>query len=88
MEKIYEFDPVIYPYKIWIANCCEKVKNMKVIIEYKSIDPYYSDQTQTFVGENMELIDNQIYEFKQYLGREHPSGISFIYRPRIIHVND
>ena len=61
---------------------------MKVIIEYKSIDPYYSDQTQTFIGENSESIDSQIYKFEEYLGREHPTGISLIYESKIIYSGD
>ena len=53
---------------------------MKAVINYKAIDPYYSDQRQAFIGETRESIDNQIYEFEKYLGREHPSGISTIYK--------
>ena len=53
---------------------------MKATINYKAIDPYYSYQTQTFIGENQESIERQIYEFEKYLGREHPTGITAIYR--------
>ena len=32
MITVQEFDPVIYPYKLWVmaAKCCEKVKKDKV----------------------------------------------------------
>ena len=52
---------------------------MKATINYKAVDPYYSDQTQTFIGETQESINKQIEEFEKYLGREHPAGVSTIY---------
>lgn len=53
---------------------------MKKSFLYKSIDPYYSDQTQTFIGMDETEINNQISEFNEHLGRNHPSGIEFIYK--------
>lgn len=57
---------------------------MKRKILYKSIDPYYSDTTQTFIGESEESLDNQQYEFEQFLGQHHPARISLIYRKEIL----
>lgn len=57
---------------------------MKRRILYKSIDPYYSDFEIAFIGIDEKDIDGQIYEFNQYVGREHPSGISTIYKPKIM----
>jgi hypothetical protein len=53
---------------------------MKRTVLYKSVDPYYPDQTHVFIGSDEEEIDRQQYEFEQFLGREHPAGIMFIYK--------
>lgn len=53
-------------------------------IKYHPIDPYYSPIVQSFIGIDEESIDSQIYEFEQWLGRDHPCGIKFIYRPETI----
>ena len=58
---------------------------MKVKIKYIAIDPYYSDQTQTFIGDSHESIDNQIVEFERYIGREHPAGISAVYERKYVY---
>lgn len=26
-ENIWEFDPQVYPQLLWVADCCDKVKN-------------------------------------------------------------
>lgn len=52
--------------------------------KYRAIDPYYSDQIQTFIGSDINSIDEQIYEFERWLGREHPNGIVTIYKTEII----
>lgn len=57
---------------------------MRRAIWYEAIDPYYSDQVQTFIGFTHEDLDEQQYDFEQYLGREHSAGISFIYKSHII----
>lgn len=63
-------------------------KDMKATILYKAIDPYYSDTKQTFIGVNADAIDNQIYEFEKYLGRNHPNGISNIYKTSFINSDE
>lgn len=46
---------------------------------YKAIDPYYSDCEQVFIGETEESCWEQKYRHEQWLGRDHPNGISSIY---------
>ena len=58
---------------------------MRAVIKYVAIDPYYSDQVQTFIGADADSIDDQVYEFEQYLGREHSNGIASIYKTETIH---
>lgn len=53
---------------------------MKIIKKYVAIDPHYSDFEISFIGDNLDKIDEQIFDFEKYLGREHPSGISTIYK--------
>ena len=55
---------------------------------YKAIDPYYSDQVQTFIGSDYASLDEQEYEFNQWLGREHPAGLMFIYEMHTIYESD
>ncbi len=53
-------------------------------IKYHPIDPDYSPMVQSFIGVDAESIDNQIYEFEQWHGRDHPCGIKLIYRAETI----
>lgn len=53
-------------------------------VRYKAIDPYYSDQCQSFIGYNIEECWGQKYEFEEWLGRNHPSGIMTIYKCEIL----
>ena len=53
---------------------------MKIRKKYVAIDPYYSDFEISFIGDNLDKIDEQIFDFEKYLGREHPGGISTIYK--------
>ena len=55
---------------------------------YKAIDPYYSDQVQTFIGSTWEELDEQEYQFNQWLGHYHPAGIRFIYETHTIYESD
>lgn len=57
---------------------------MKRIIEYKAKDPYYSDQTQVFIGMSEEELNQQVYEFEQWLGKEHECRLMTIYERREI----
>ncbi len=58
---------------------------MRAVIKYVAIDPYYSDQVQTFIGADANSIDDQVYEFEQWLGREYSNGIASIYKTETIH---
>lgn len=53
-------------------------------IRYNAVDPYYSTHEQTFIGVNLDDCDNQRFEYEQWLGREHPSGIMTIFKPEIL----
>lgn len=53
-------------------------------VKYIAIDPYYSDQTQSFIGYDIDDCWSQKYHFEKWLGREHPSGIRTIYKCEII----
>ena len=53
-------------------------------IRYKAVDPYYSTHEQTFIGVNLDDCDNQRFEYEQWLGREHTSGIMTIFKPEIL----
>ena len=53
-------------------------------IRYNAVDPYYSTHEQTFIGVNLDDCDNQRFEYEQWLGREHPSGIMTIFEPEIL----
>lgn len=56
---------------------------MKRIVKYTSIDPYYSDVVQTYIGIDSDEIDNIQYETERFMCREH-SNISNIYRSEVI----
>lgn len=56
---------------------------MKRIVKYKAVDPYYSDQTQTYIGATMEEVDNIQYETEEFMAREH-ACLGMIYKPEII----
>jgi hypothetical protein len=58
---------------------------MKLKIKYISIDPYYSDFEQTFIGLDINSCYDQCYEFENYLGREHSNGISSIYKTEVVY---
>lgn len=53
-------------------------------VKYTAIDPYYSDQEQTFIGYNIDDCWLQKCDFDEWLGRNHLSGISTIYKCEII----
>lgn len=53
-------------------------------IKYHPLDPYYSPMVQSFIGIDEQSIDDQIYEFEQWIGRDHPAGITSIYRAETI----
>lgn len=56
----------------------------RLVVKYKAKDPYYSDQTQTFIGCDINSCWDQMNDFEEWLGREHPSGIMAIYNSEII----
>lgn len=57
---------------------------MKRVVRYTATDPYYSDFTETYIGESMESLDYQQYELEKYVGRNHPHGIDAIYKQEIV----
>ena len=57
---------------------------MVLKVYYEAIDPYYSSMTQTFIGIDYDDCLNQKYEFEEWLGRYHSSGIKCIYRDKIL----
>lgn len=56
---------------------------MKRIIKYKSIDPYYSDVTQTYIGSTVEEIYNIQEETERYMKGCH-SSLGVIYKREVI----
>jgi len=56
---------------------------MKRIVKYIAVDPYYSDQIQTYIGTTEEEIDNIQYETEQHMAQFH-CNLSMIYKPEII----
>lgn len=57
---------------------------MKRIVKYTAIDPYYSDFEETYIGENLDSLDEQEYELEKYVGRNHPHGIDAIYKIELL----
>ena len=55
---------------------------------YEAIDPYHSDEVQTFIGATWEDLDEQETEFNKWLGRNHPAGIIFLFRAHTIYESD
>lgn len=58
---------------------------MLLKIKYISIDPFYSDMEQSFIGLDIDSCERQRIEFESYLGREHSNGISSIYKTEILY---
>lgn len=56
---------------------------MKRVVRYKSIDPYYSDVVQTYIGMDSDEIDSIQYETEKFMSREH-SNIGNIYKSEVI----
>lgn len=59
---------------------------MKRIVKYIAIDPYYSDQIQTYIGATEEEIDNIQYETEEHMAQFHYS-LSSIYKKETIFDN-
>jgi len=55
---------------------------------YEAIDPYYSDEVQTFIGATWEDLDEQETEFNKWLGRNHSAGIIFLFKTHTIYESD
>lgn len=53
-------------------------------VHYKAVDPYYEDQTQTFIAETLAKCEDQMMDFEDYLGRNHGGTIWSIYKSEII----
>ena len=61
-------------------------KTMKRIVKYEAVDPYYSDQEQTYIGSSPAEVDAIQWETEEFMAREHCS-LSMIYRSKIIFDN-
>ena len=59
---------------------------MKRIVKYTAIDPYYSDQEQTYIGSSSSEVDTIQWETEEFMAREHCS-LSMIYKSEIIFDN-
>lgn len=57
---------------------------MKRVVKYKSIDLYYSDVTQTYIGTDADEIDRIQEETEASMGNCHPAGISCIYKVEVL----
>ena len=58
---------------------------MKRVVKYEAIDPYYSDQEQTYIGSTLDELDAIEYETEKFMGKEHPMGVLAIYKISIIY---
>lgn len=56
---------------------------MRRIVKYKSIDPYYSDVVQTYIGSSVEEIDNIQYETERHMSNFHAS-LGMIYKTEVL----
>lgn len=59
---------------------------MKRIVKYTAIDPYYSDQIQTYIGSSLREIEDIQYETEEFMAKEHYS-LGAIYKTEIIFDN-
>lgn len=56
---------------------------MKRVVKYTSVDRYYQDQVQTYIGSSWEEIDNIQYETEEHMARFHTS-LGMIYKTEIL----
>ena len=59
---------------------------MKQIVKYIAVDPYYSDQCQTYIGSSSEEIGNIRMETEDAMKGEHYS-LSTVYKAEVIYDN-
>ncbi len=59
---------------------------MKRVVKYIPVDPYYSEQIQTYIGSTLSEIDDIQYETEQFMAKEHCS-LSMIYKQEILFDN-
>lgn len=57
---------------------------MKRVVRYTAIDPYYSDQEQTYIGATLDEIDSIQFETEEHMARFHAS-LGMIYRPEVVY---
>ena len=60
---------------------------MKQVIKYTAIDPYYSDQIQTYIGGSPDEVDSIRKETEDFMAREHGGCLFMIYRTEILFDN-
>lgn len=51
--------------------------NMVRIVRYVSLDPYYSDVEQTYIGANDSEIDRIQEETEEYMWQYNPAGYKY-----------
>jgi hypothetical protein len=57
---------------------------MKRVVKYTAVDPYYSGQTQTYIGSTLSEIDSIQYETEEHMAREHAS-LGMIYKTEVVY---
>lgn len=58
---------------------------MRRVVKYISIDPFYSDKEETYIGYDGDEIDRIQCETEKHMGQYHPNGINNIYRTEVVY---
>ena len=56
----------------------------KRIVKHTSIDPYYPEQTHSYIALTWDDVDAMEMEQEEYMAYGHPLGLSSIYQTEII----
>ena len=56
---------------------------MKRVVKYTAVDPYYSDQIQTYIGSTEAEIDDIQYETEEHMAGFH-ADLNMIYKTEVI----
>ena len=57
---------------------------MKLVVKYTAVDPYYSDQIQTYIGASPEEVESIRQETEDFMAKEHGGVLSMIYKAETI----
>lgn len=60
---------------------------MKQVVKYTAVDPYYSDQIQTYIGSSAVEVDAIRQETEDYMAREHNGMLDMIYKAEVVFDN-